>query len=80
MSVLQKVKVNDVDIPEGVTKYDLYKVRLVHGTPRRERYRVVGWPLMALCSYWMGDVCWTRSKGAAFYHVASPLCVMNGRW
>lgn len=27
MSVLQKVKVNDVDIPEGVTKYDLYKVR-----------------------------------------------------
>lgn len=26
-SVLQKVKVNDVDIPEGVTKYDLYKVR-----------------------------------------------------
>ncbi|CAN0181755.1 unnamed protein product, partial [Ectocarpus sp. 13 AM-2016] len=25
MSVLQKVKVNDVDIPEGVTKYDLYK-------------------------------------------------------
>lgn len=34
MSVLQKVKVNDVDIPEGVTKYDLYKVRLVHYTPR----------------------------------------------
>ena len=28
MSVLQKVKVNDVDIPEGVTKYDLYKVLL----------------------------------------------------
>lgn len=26
MSVLQKVKVNDVDVPEGVTKYDLYKV------------------------------------------------------
>ena len=25
--MLQKVKVNDVDIPEGVTKYDLYKVR-----------------------------------------------------
>lgn len=25
-SVLQKVKVNDVDIPEGVTKYELYKV------------------------------------------------------
>eukprot|EP00904_Undaria_pinnatifida_P012757 jgi/Undpi1/8611/HiC_scaffold_25.g11076.m1 len=25
MSVLQKVKVNDVDVPEGVTKYDLYK-------------------------------------------------------
>lgn len=26
MSVLQKAKVNDIDIPEGVTKYDLYKV------------------------------------------------------
>lgn len=29
MSVLQKVKVNEVEVPEGVTKYDLYKVNRV---------------------------------------------------
>lgn len=40
MSVLQKVKVNDVDVPEGVTKYDLYKVRGTNAWPvRGERHK-----------------------------------------